>query len=30
LDKSINELGYNPHSFHECLTIIDQQLKNNK
>ena len=27
LDKSINQLGYNPHSFEECLTIIDQQLK---
>ena len=27
LDKSINELGYNPHSFEECLTIIDKQLK---
>ncbi|HIG32638.1 MAG TPA: SDR family oxidoreductase, partial [Flavobacteriales bacterium] len=27
LDKSRNELGYNPHSFEECLTIIDQQLK---
>jgi len=27
LDKAINELGYNPHSFEECLTIIDQQLK---
>ena len=27
LDKSINELGYNPHSFEECLTIIDEQLK---
>ena len=27
LDKSINELGYNPHSFEACLTIIDQQLK---
>jgi dTDP-4-dehydrorhamnose reductase len=27
LDKSINELGYLPHSFEECLTIIDQQLK---
>ena len=27
LDKSVNELGYNPHSFEECLTIIDQQLK---
>ena len=26
LDKSRNELGYNPHSFEECLTIIDQQL----
>ena len=25
LDKSVNELGYNPHSFEECLTIIDQQ-----
>ncbi len=28
LDKAINELGYNPHSFEECLTIIDKQLKN--
>ena len=27
LDKSINKLGYNPHSFEECLNIIDQQLK---
>lgn len=27
LDKSRNELGYNPHSFEECLTIIDKQLK---
>lgn len=27
LDKSINELGYKPHSFEECLDIIDQQLK---
>jgi dTDP-4-dehydrorhamnose reductase len=27
LDKSRNELGYNPHSFEECLTIIDEQLK---
>ncbi len=27
LDKAINELGYNPHSFEECLTIIDEQLK---
>ncbi len=26
LDKSIKELGYNPHSFQECLTIIDEQL----
>ena len=26
LDKSIKELGYNPHSFQECLTIIDDQL----
>lgn len=29
LDKSIKVLGYNPHSFEECLTIIDKQLKNN-
>ena len=28
LDKAINELGYNPHSFEECLTIIDKQLNN--
>ena len=28
LDKSNKELGYNPHSFEECLTIIDKQLKN--
>ena len=27
LDKSINELGYNPHSFEESLTLIDEQLK---
>ena len=27
LDKSRNELGYNPHSFEECLAIIDKQLK---
>ena len=27
LDKSRKELGYNPHSFEECLTIIDEQLK---
>jgi dTDP-4-dehydrorhamnose reductase len=27
LDKSRKGLGYNPHSFEECLTIIDQQLK---
>ena len=27
LDKSINELGYNPHSFEESLAIIDEQLK---
>lgn len=27
LDKSIKELGYNPHSFEECLEIIDNQLK---
>ena len=28
LDKSRKELGYNPHSFEECLKIIDKQLKN--
>ena len=28
LDKSQRELGYNPHSFEECLNIIDQQLEN--
>ena len=28
LDKAKNELGYNPHSFEESLTIIDKQLKN--
>ena len=28
LDKANIELGYNPHSFEECLTIIDKQLKN--
>ncbi|MBC8266280.1 MAG: SDR family oxidoreductase [Flavobacteriales bacterium] len=27
LDKSKEVLGYNPHSFEECLTIIDEQLK---
>jgi len=27
LDKSRKVLGYNPHSFEDCLTIIDQQLK---
>ena len=27
LDKSRNELGYNPHSFEECLAIIDEQLE---
>ena len=27
LDKSRKELGYQPHSFEGCLTIIDQQLK---
>ena len=29
LDKAINKLGYNPHSFEECLIIIDEQLKTN-
>ena len=28
LDKSVRELGYNPHSFEECLEIIDKQLYN--
>ena len=28
LDKSRRELGYDPHSFEECLQIIDKQLKN--
>ena len=28
LDKSVRELGYNPHSFEECLEIIDKQLHN--
>ena len=27
LDKSRNELGYNPHSFEECLDIMDEQLR---
>ena len=27
LDKSIKELGYNPHSFEESLKIINEQLK---
>ena len=27
LDKSINELGYKPHSFEECLAIMDEQIK---
>lgn len=27
LDKTINDLGYNPHSFEEGLAILDQQLK---
>jgi len=27
LDKAIKELGYNPHSFQECLTILNEQLK---
>jgi dTDP-4-dehydrorhamnose reductase len=28
LDKSRKELGYNPHSFEESLTIINEQLNN--
>lgn len=28
LDKTIRDLGYNPHSFEEGLIILDQQLKN--
>ncbi len=28
LDKAKKVLGYNPHSFEECLTIIDEQLTN--
>ena len=28
LDKSVRELGYNPHSFEESLEIIDKQLHN--
>ena len=28
LDKSRNELDYNPHSFEECLAIIEKQLNN--
>jgi dTDP-4-dehydrorhamnose reductase len=27
LDKSIRELGYQPHSFIEGLSILDKQLK---
>ncbi|MFN7013916.1 MAG: SDR family oxidoreductase [Bacteroidia bacterium] len=27
LDKAINDLGYNPHSFEEGLAIIEQQIK---
>lgn len=27
LDKTINDLGYNPHSFEEGLAILDQQMK---
>jgi dTDP-4-dehydrorhamnose reductase len=29
LEKAIKELGYNPHSFHEGLEIVDKQLKSN-
>ena len=28
LDKARNILGYNPHSFEECLSMIDIQLRN--
>jgi dTDP-4-dehydrorhamnose reductase len=27
LDKAINDLGYNPHSFEEGLAIVEQQIK---
>ena len=27
LDKSINELGYKPHSFEECLDLMDEQIR---
>ena len=27
LDKSINELGYKPHLFEECLALMDEQIK---
>ena len=26
LDKARDVLGYNPHSFEECLEIVDKQL----
>lgn len=29
LDKSVNELGYNPHSFEEGLEIVNKQLNQN-
>ena len=28
LDKARNILGYNPHGFEECLSMIDIQLRN--
>ncbi len=29
LDKAINELGYNPHSFEEGLAVVEKQLQEN-
>lgn len=30
LDKTISDLGYNPHSFEEGLAIVDKQIKSSK
>ena len=27
LDKAINNLGYSPHSFEQCLAIIKKQIQ---